>query len=66
MPKMARHRVGKYSARELDNGLVGWFSSSNISGQDGIEAMNSLRDVADEVLYDEKWKIDRGRILLSG
>ena len=22
--------------------------------------MNSLRDVADEVLYDEKWKIDRG------
>ena len=49
-----------FSKRELDNGLVGWFSSSNISGQDGIEAMNSLRDVADEVLYDEKWKIDRG------
>ena len=22
--------------------------------------MNSLQDVADEVLYDEKWKIDRG------
>ena len=49
-----------FSKKEWQNGLIGWFSSFKIAGQDGIEAMNSLRDVADEILYNEQWKIDRG------